>query len=108
MRQGMIAAFGFLMAGACARAGAVPIVYSVYGDVDGELNGQPFSGAQFRLELRSDTVHTATKIENGVTVYENDQGNALLYLTRGSQTTVVHIAANQVFVRSDPTNGIVG
>jgi hypothetical protein len=108
MKQAIIAGFGFLMAAACGSAGAVPIVYSVYGTVDGELNGQAFSGAEFRLELRTDTVHTLTAIENGVTVYRNDQGTALLYLTRGSQTTVVHIAASQVFVRSDPTNGIVG
>jgi len=108
MKQAIVAGFGLLMAAACGSAAAVPIVYSVYGTVDGELNGQRFSGAQFRLELRTDTVHTVTAIENGVTVYRNDQGNALLYLTRGTQTTVAHIATNQVFVRYDPTNGIVG
>jgi hypothetical protein len=107
MKQAIIAAFGFLIAAAGADAGAVPIVYSIYGTVDGELNGQAFSGAEFRLELRTDTVHTLNAIENGVTVYRNDQGTALLYLTRGTQTTIAHIAANQVFVRYDPTNGIV-
>ena len=108
MKQAIIAGFGFLIAAACGSAAAVPIVYSVYGTVDGELNGQSFSGAEFRLELRTDTVHTVTAIENGVTVYRNDQGTALLVLTRGAVTTTVHIAANQVFVRYDPTNGIVG
>jgi hypothetical protein len=107
MKQAIIAAIGFLVAAACGSAAAVPIVYSIYGSVDGELNGQSFSEAEFRLELRTDTVHTVTAIENGVTVYRNNQGTALLYLTRGKVTTVAHIAANQLFVRYDPTNGIV-
>lgn len=100
---------GFALAVAIGgAASAEPIVYSIHGDADGELDGRAFSGAQFRLELRSDTVHTVTAIENGVTVYRNDQGHAILFLTRGAQTTVAHIAPNQIFVRYDPTNGVVG
>src|SRR6266436_8823667 len=94
---------GFALAVAIGGgASAEPIVYSIHGDADGELDGRAFSGAQFRLELRSDTVHTVTAIENGVTVYRNDQGHAILFLTRGAQTTVAHIAPNQIFVRYDP------
>ena len=107
MRRAIIVGFALAVA-IGGGASAEPIVYSIHGDADGELDGRAFSGAQFRLELRSDTVHTVTAIENGVTVYRNDQGHAILFLTRGAQTTVAHIAPNQIFVRYDPTNGVVG
>lgn len=86
----------------------VPVLYTLYGAVDGRLNGQAFSDALFRLDFRSYTAHTRTVVENGVTVYRNDVGQAVLVLTRGVQTTVVNIAPNQIYVRYDPTNGVVG
>ena len=85
----------------------IPVLYSVYGVADGRLNGVQFSGAQFRLDFRSYTNDTRSVIENGVTVYRNDVGQAVLTLERGLSTTVSNIAPNQIFVRYDPTNGVV-
>jgi len=107
--KSMITALGIALAAAtCGGARAEPVLYSIYGAVDGRLNGQNFSDAQFRLDFRSDTVHTRAVVENGVTVYRNDRGNAVLFLTQGIATTVAHIAAEQIYVRYDPTNGVVG
>jgi hypothetical protein len=96
-----------LLSTACRCGAAAPIVFSLYGAADGQLDGQGFSGAEIRLELKTDTAHTMTVIEDGVTVYRNDQGTALLHLTRDGQTEVVHIAPKQLFVRYEPTNGVV-
>jgi hypothetical protein len=86
----------------------VPVLYSLYGAVDGRLNGQAFSDALFRLDFRSYTADTKAVVENGVTIYRNDAGQAVLFLTRGGKTTVVNIAPNQIYARYDPTNGVVG
>ncbi|MBV8208465.1 MAG: hypothetical protein JO133_00220 [Burkholderiaceae bacterium] len=86
----------------------IPVLYSVYGVADGQLNGLHFSGAQFRLDFRSYTIDTKSVIENGATVYRNDVGQAVLTLQQGLSTTVANIAANQIFVRYDATNGVVG
>ena len=107
MNRTHLAGLALLIATACRTASAEPMVYAVYGAVDGLLNGEAFAGAEMKLELRTDTLQTVTVIEDAVTVFRNDHGNALLHLTRGALTTVVHIAANQIFVRYDPTNGIV-
>jgi hypothetical protein len=86
----------------------VPVLYTVYGAVDGELNGVAFSNAQFRLDFRSVTADVKTVVENGLTVYRNDTGQAVLFLTRGNTTTVANISANQIYVRYEPTTGVVG
>jgi len=86
----------------------IPVLYSVYGVADGQLNGLAFSGAQFRLDFRTYTNYTRSVVENGVTVYRNDVGQAVLTLQRGLSTTVANIAPNQIFVRYDPTNGVAG
>ncbi len=86
----------------------IPILYTVHGSVDGQLNGVAFSDAQFRLDFRSYTADVRTVVENGVTIYRNNTGQAVLFLTRGNTTTVANITANQIYVRYDPTNGVVG
>jgi hypothetical protein len=91
-----------------ASAAPVPVLYTVYGAVDGELNGVAFSDALFRLDFRSVTADVKTVVEGGVTVYRNDTGQAVLFLTRGTTTTVANITANQIYVRYDPTNAVVG
>jgi len=108
MNRAIIIALAFATAAACGNSAAVPILFTVSGAVDGELNGQSFSDAKFRLDLRTDTADTVAVVENGVTVYRNELGQAELILTRGTQTTVAQIAANQIYVRYDPTNGVVG
>jgi len=90
------------------RPPPIRVLYSLYGVADGQLNGVPFSGAQFRLDFRSYTIDTKSVVENGVTVYRNDVGQAVLTLQQGLSTTVANIEANQIFVRYDPTNGVVG
>ncbi|HEX7138650.1 MAG TPA: hypothetical protein VF219_12410, partial [Vicinamibacterales bacterium] len=47
----------------------VPVLYTLYGAVDGRLNGQAFSDALFRLDFRSYTADTKAVVENGVTIY---------------------------------------
>ena len=86
----------------------VPVLYTLYGTVDGTLNGVAFSDAELRLDFRSYTADVKAVIENGVTVFRNEVGQAMLFLTRGPATTVANIAPGQIYVRYDPTNGVVG
>ena len=108
MNRAITLALAFAAAAACGTSTAEPILFTVSGAVDGELNGQSFTDAKFRLDLRTDTSHTVAVVQNGVTVYQNELGQAELILTRGTQTTTAVIAANQIYVRYDPTNGVVG
>jgi hypothetical protein len=97
---------GWLLLGAVSVE-AAPIVYSFYGVASGQLGGVPFSEAQIRLDFNTDTATTVTAIENGATVYRNDQGQAVLVLSQGAMTKVAQIAPNQVFVRYDPANRLL-
>jgi hypothetical protein len=100
-----LASLGFLLYAACATA--VPIVYSFYGAGSGQLGGLAFSEAQIRLDFKTDTATTVTVIENGATVYRNDQGQAVFVLSQGPMTQVAQIAPNQIFVRYDPVNRLL-
>jgi hypothetical protein len=89
-------------------ARAEPVVYTAYVITDGQLAGKAFSGAQVTMQFRGDTANVLTTIENGATVYRNNAGRTVMFITQGAQTQVVHIAPHQLYVRYDPLNGVIG
>lgn len=97
--------------GVTEAADAKPIVYTLYSESNSvssvQLNGNTLSGL-IKLQFKSDTSNTTQAQENGVTVWRNDNGDAWVTISQGSQKTVAHILPNQVYVRYDPTNGVVG
>jgi hypothetical protein len=88
-----------------------PVVYTLYSESNAvgsvQLGTTTLTGL-IRFEFKSDTSNTTQAQEGGVTVWRNDSGDASLTISQGSHTTVAHILPDQVYVRYDPTNGVVG
>ncbi|MCY0855024.1 hypothetical protein [Cupriavidus sp. D39] len=98
-------AFGLAVSGI---ARAEPVVYTLHAVTDGKLGSQAFSQAQVVLTFRGDTRNVTIQTESGGVVYRNDQGEATVALIQDGKKSLAHIAAGQIYVRYDTTNGVVG
>src|SRR5215472_15535383 len=105
-----IAMSGLLAIAGTAQAGQT-IVYTLYAESNSVagvlLNGTALTG-QIEFRFRSDTSNVRQVQENGVYVWRIDTGNAMFTISQGSQRTVARILPNQVYVRYDPANGVIG
>ena len=103
---GFALAFGLAVSGS---ARADPVVYTLYAVTDGKLGSQTFSQAQVTIAFRGDTRNVVMEtMTPGAVVYRNSRGEATVTLIQGASKTVAHIAAGQIYVRYDTTNGVVG
>jgi hypothetical protein len=87
---------------------ADPVVYTLYTVSDGMLGAESFTEAKLTITFRGDTRNIQTATVNGATVYTNHIGTATVAVTQGGKTTVAKFADQQVYVRYDVTNGLVG
>ena len=89
-------------------AHAATVAYTGYAIADGQLGTWNFSQAMVTIRFVSDTRNVTTFTENGVTAYRNDAGYATVTISQGTTSVSAHIAAHQIYVRSNPTNGSAG
>jgi hypothetical protein len=100
-----------LLGVAATAAAGKPVVYTLYSEsnsVGSVWLGTTLLTGLISFQFKSDTSNTIQTTEGGVTVWRNDSGEATFTISQGSRTTVAHIKSGQIYVRYDPTNGIVG